>query len=44
VRRAYAQTFDYPEIIVHHEDGDQSVMIIDPEDPPLFPARPPDAG
>jgi hypothetical protein len=38
--RTHAETFGYPEIIVHELDGDQRTIIIDDPDPrPPYPGR-----
>ena len=35
--RAYAQTFGYPEVLVHGADGDITRIAIDPDPPPPYP-------
>lgn len=35
--RAYAQTFGYPEIDVHHVDGDITRQLLDVDPPPPYP-------
>jgi hypothetical protein len=32
--RSYALTFGYPEVVVHHVDGDVTRMLLDDADPP----------
>jgi hypothetical protein len=43
--RSYAQTFGYPEVIVHHLNGDVSRMILEVEPQPPYGRTPgPEAG
>jgi hypothetical protein len=43
--RTYAQTFGYPEVVVHHLNGDVSRMILDVDPQPPYGRTPgPEAG
>jgi hypothetical protein len=35
--RAYAESFSYPEVDVHHVDGDITRMLLDVAPPPPYP-------
>jgi hypothetical protein len=35
--RTYAESFGYPEVVVHHVDGDVTRMLLDPAPQPPYP-------
>jgi hypothetical protein len=36
--RACAETFDYPEVLVHHADGEETLIpLYDVPEPPIYP-------